>query len=178
MFLLRAALERLCGLLGLRGHFADVKDPEGCSTPRRPSFRLLGSGDLPGALIELPTSKIREGLQHTQEAELPAPGLRRSAGCSGRAAGAEDPEGCSTPRRPSFRLLGSGDLPGALIELPTSKIREGLQHIQEGEVSAPGLWRPAWCSDQAADVEDQEGLQRIQGRRGARSRASEILLAL
>ena len=114
MFLLRAALERLCGLLGLRGHFADVKDPEGCSTPRRPSFRLLGSGDLPGALIELPTSKIREG----------------------------------------------------------------LQHIQEGEVSAPGLWRPAWCSDQAADVEDQEGLQRIQGRRGARSRASEILLAL
>ena len=123
--LLRTALERLCGLLGLRGHFADIKDPGGCSASRA--------------------------------RELPASGLRRSSWRSDLAAGAEDLEGCSTPRRPSFRLLGFGDLPGALIELPTSKMREGLQRIQEGELPAPGLRRFAGCSGGATCAEDPEG---------------------
>ena len=175
--LLRTALERLCGLLGLRGHFADIKDPGGCSASRA--------------------------------RELPASGLRRSSWRSDLAAGAEDLEGCSTPRRPSFRLLGFGDLPGALIELPTSKIWEGLQRIQgrrvacswapeirlvlwcgrrrgsgracsasrTGELSAPGLRRSAWCSDRAADVEDPGGPAAHLGRRAACFRAPEILLA-
>ena len=51
----------------------------------------------------------------TSLAVRPAPKIRKATAHPG-------PARCS--------LLGFGDLPGALIELPTSKIREGLQRIQ------------------------------------------------
>ena len=76
--------------------------------------------------------------------ELPAPGLRRSAGCSDRAAGAEDPgRPAAHPGPASCLLLGSGDLPGALIELPTSRIRNAYSASRAGELPAPGApWDP------------------------------------
>ena len=112
--------------------------PGGCSASRRASCPLPGFGDLPGALIELPTAGIREVLQRIYEAGLPALGFRRSSGCSDRAADVKDTGGpAAHPGGRAARSWAPEIFPGGLTVLPVPRIR-----------------RAPWCSDRAADAED------------------------
>ena len=106
------------------------------------------------------------------------PYIRRTTWRSDRAAGVRIREAAAHPSPRAARSWASEISLVLLIELSAPRIREGLQLIQEGELPASGLRRSAWCSDRAAGVEDPECLQRIQGRRAARSWASEISLVL
>ena len=82
------------------------------------------------------------------------------------------------PGPASRPLLGSGDLPGALIELPVSRIRRAAAH--PGPASCPllGFGDPPGALIVRPVPRILEGLQHTQGRRAARSRASEICLVL
>ena len=53
-----------------------------------------------------------------------------------------------------------------------TKDPEGCSASRARELPALGIRGSAWCSVHVADVEDPECLQRIQGRRVARSRGS------
>ena len=101
----------------------------------------------------LQTSRIREGCGTPRAGELPAPGLRRSAWCSDRAADAEDPGGRRTPRAGelpapglrrsawcSDRAAGAEDPEGSLASLPTWPAA-GIQKVaaHPGPASCPLL---------------------------------------
>ena len=99
--------------------------------PRPASCPLLGSGDLPGALIELTAARIREGLQHIQ-------GPR--AACSW---GPWDPLGALT-MRPVSRILRGSLAP--LIIQPAENARKAAAHPWPASCSILGLRGSAWCS--------------------------------
>ena len=85
---------------------------------------------------------------------LPVPRIRRAPWSSDRAAGAADPEGCSTPRAGKLSAPGALGSAGCSDRAAGIEDPEGLQRTQGRRAArSRGSVGSTWCSYRAADVE-------------------------
>ena len=126
-------------------------------TQGRRAARSRASEIFPGGLTVLPVPRIRNAYSASRAGEPPAPGFRGSAGCSDRAADAEDPEACSASRARELPALGIWGSAWCSVHMADVEDPEGCSASRAGELPAHVLQGSAWCSVHVADVEDPEG---------------------